>query len=251
MNEINRVATADADEYALRCDLAAIFRLAARMGLNAGIGNHLSMMLPGSTDRFLVNARGLLFQEITAGNLLVVDFDGTVVSGGRPVRSVTYNIHAPVHRLAPAAKCVIHLHPPYLTALSMIENGRLTLSHHDNLIVNDRVVYDDAATGPANDTDEGERLARTLGDKTIMVMANHGVLAVGPTIHDAFHELTVVEAVCGYQLRAMSTGMKLRQQPDHLRWNFHGTWSDKLDARLFLDAWRRVLDREEPDYRNA
>ncbi|MBV9813403.1 MAG: class II aldolase/adducin family protein, partial [Acetobacteraceae bacterium] len=137
-----------------------------------------------------------------------------------------------------------------LTALSIIEDGRLALAHHDNLIVNDRVAYDDAATGPASDLAEGYRLADALGDRTVLVMANHGVLVVGPTIHDAFHELTVVEQACGVQLQALSTGMKLRNQPDHLRWNHRGVWSEQVDGRLFLDAWRRILDREEPDYRS-
>jgi len=235
-------------EWEMRCDLAASFRLSWRFRLNAGIGNHFSLMMPGSDDTFLVNARGLLFQEVTASNLLVVDFDGAVHSGGRPVRLVAHKIHAPIHQRNPAAKCVIHLHPPAITALSLLEDGRLALAHHDNLIVNDRIAYDDAMTGPALHDGEGDRLADVLGDKTIMVMANHGVLAVGPTVEDAFHELTVVESACEYQLKAMSTGMKLRQQPDNLRWNYRGRWGDKLDARLYLDAWRRMLDKEEPDY---
>jgi ribulose-5-phosphate 4-epimerase/fuculose-1-phosphate aldolase len=207
-------------------------------------------MLPGSEELFLCNARGYLFREITASNLIVSDVEGRVVRGEGEIRAVTFNIHAPIHRARPAAKCVMHLHPPNLTALSLIEGGRLTLSHHDNLIVNDRVAYDDAATGPAMEVEEGYRLAEAIGDKTVMVMANHGVVSVGPTVHDAFHELAVVEQVCGYQLRAMQTGMKLRQQPDHLRWNHRSTWSDKIDSRLFLDAWRRVLDKEEPDYKD-
>jgi ribulose-5-phosphate 4-epimerase/fuculose-1-phosphate aldolase len=83
-----------------------------------------------------------------------------------------------------------------------------------------------------------------------MVMANHGILAVGPTVHDALHELLVVENTCEHQLMAMWTGQTLRRQPDHLRWNFTGVWSDKMDGRHLLDAWRRLLDREEPDYRD-
>ncbi|HEX3347820.1 MAG TPA: class II aldolase/adducin family protein [Acetobacteraceae bacterium] len=248
MNDLSNPPVAADEEHALRQDLAATFRLSARFKLNVGIGNHFSLMMPGSKDRFLVNARGLLFQEITASNLLVVDFAGTVHSGGREVRAVTYHIHAPIHDRHPAARCVLHVHPPNLTALSIIEDGRLALAHHDNLIVNDRVAYDDAATGPASELAEGYRLADVIGDKTILVMANHGVLVVGPTVHDAFSELVTVEHACGVQLHAMWTGAKLRQQPDHLRWNHRGVWSEKVDGRLYLDAWRRILDREEPDY---
>lgn len=239
----------ESSEWDVRRDLAAAFRLSARMKLNVGIGNHFSLMVPGRDDCFLVNGRGLLFQEITASNLLCVDFQGRVLSGAHPVRKVAWNIHGPIHRRNPNAACVLHLHPPAITALSLIEGGRLALAHHDNLIVNDRVVYDDAMTGPATSGEaEGDRLADVLGDKTIMVMANHGILAVGPTVEDAFHELTVVENACEIQLKAMATGLPLRKQPDELRWHMKGRWGDTLDSRMFLDAWRRILDREEPDY---
>ena len=247
---MNDAHPAAATELELRRDLAAAFRVSARLGLNKGIGNHFSLMLPGHEDRYLVNARGMLFREIAASNLLVADFDGRVLSGKGEIREVTYHIHAPIHRARADARCVLHLHPPYTTALSLLEDGRLALAHHNNLIVNDRVAYDDAMTGPACDLDEGHRLAEALGDKTVMVMANHGILAVGPTVHDALHELLVVENTCEHQLMAMWTGQKLRRQPDHLRWNFRGAWSDRMEGRHLLDAWRRVLDKEEPDYRS-
>ena len=238
----------DAVEAELRRDLAAAFRVSQRLGLNNGIGNHFSLMLPGD-ELYLLNPRGMLFQEITASSLIVVDYDGRVVRGEGVVRPVAFHIHAPIHKARPDARCVLHLHPPHTTALSLIDNGRLALAHHNNLIVNDRVAYDDAMTGPAGGLDEGFRLAEALGDKTVMVMANHGILSVGPTVADAFHELLVVEQTCQYQLMAMWTGQQLRRQPDHLRWNYRGTWSDKLEGRFLLDAWRRVLDHEEPAYR--
>ena len=236
-------------EAEIRRDLAAAFRVSHRLGLNNGIGTHFSLMLPGSEDHYLLNPRGMLFQEITASSLIVVDYDGKVVRGEGVVRPVAFHIHAPIHKARPDARCVLHLHPPHVTALSLLENGRLALAHHNNLIVNDRVAYDDAMTGPAGGLEEGFRLAEALGDKTVMVMANHGILSVGPTVADAFHELLVVEQSCQYQMMAMWTGHQLRKQPDHLRWNYRGTWTDKLEGRFLLDAWRRVLDREEPDYR--
>ncbi|MBV8848121.1 MAG: class II aldolase/adducin family protein, partial [Methylobacteriaceae bacterium] len=121
MTNMSSLRAVSVQELELRQDLAAAFRLAARFKLNVGIGNHFSVMLPESRDRFLINARGLLFQEITASNLLVVDFKGTVHSGGREVRAVTYHIHAPIHDRHPGARCVLHVHPPNLTALSIIE----------------------------------------------------------------------------------------------------------------------------------
>jgi ribulose-5-phosphate 4-epimerase/fuculose-1-phosphate aldolase len=197
----------------------------------------------------LINPRGLLFQEITASNLITCDLDGRVLEGSGELRSVAFHIHTRIHLARPDARCVLHVHPPYLTALSMIEGGRLELAHHNNLLLNDRVAYDDISMGPAFDTHEGDRIARALADRTILVMANHGVTVVGPGIHDAFDELFEAERTCRYQMTAMMTGLPLRRQADGLRRNYRGAWGEMFDARMHLDAWRRVLDREEPDYR--
>jgi ribulose-5-phosphate 4-epimerase/fuculose-1-phosphate aldolase len=246
-----REVTRDEDaEWQLRCDLAAVFRVLARLGMNEQIGNHNSIMLPGSDHLFLVNPRGLLFQEITASNLITCDLEGKVVRGKGELRKVAFHIHARIHLARPSACCVLHVHPQYLTALSLIEGGRLTPSHHNDLILHDRIAYDDEQQGPALDNDEGDRIARALGDRTILVMANHGVTVVGPTVHEAFDELYTAERTCMYHMTALATGMKLRRQPDHLRRRYTGPWGERVDARMHLDAWRRVLDREEPDYRS-
>jgi ribulose-5-phosphate 4-epimerase/fuculose-1-phosphate aldolase len=235
-------------EWQMRCDMAAVFRIAARLGWNEHIGNHNSLMLPGSDELFLINPRGLLFQEITASSLITCTLDGKVVRGKGELRLVAFTIHTRIHLANPGAKCVMHVHPPYLTALSLMEGGRMELSHHNDLVLDDRIAYDDAATGPAHEVAEGDRIAQAMGDKTILVMANHGVTVVGPTVHDAFDELHQAERTCMYQMTARMAGGTLRRQPDGLRSGFRGAWGERYDARLHLDAWRRVLDREEPDY---
>jgi ribulose-5-phosphate 4-epimerase/fuculose-1-phosphate aldolase len=250
MTALREVAKAKDLEWELRCDLAAAFRVLGRLGMNEQIGNHNSLMLPGSETLFLINPRGLLFQEVTASNLITCDLDGKVLRGKGELRKVAFHIHARIHLANPAAKCVLHVHPQYLTALSLIEGGRLGLSHHNDLLLGDRIAYDDEAHGPAGDNEEGDRIARALGDKSVLVMANHGVTVIGPTVHEAFDELFIAERTCMYQMTALATGMKLRQQPDHLRRRFNGPWGEKVDARMHLDAWRRVLDREEPDYKS-
>jgi ribulose-5-phosphate 4-epimerase/fuculose-1-phosphate aldolase len=229
MTALRDVSKAEDLEWQLRCDLAAVFRVCARLGWNEQIGNHHSLMLPGSDTLFLINPRGMLFQEVTASNLITCDLDGKVLRGKGELRKVAFHIHARIHLQNPDAKCVLHVHPQYLTALSLLEDGRMTLSHHNDLIL-------------------GDRIARALGDKTVLVMANHGVTVVGPTVHEAFDELYAAERTCMYQMTARMTGGTLRQQPDSLRRRYSGPWGDKVDARLHLDAWRRVLDREEPDY---
>lgn len=248
MTALREVRQAEDVEWQLRCDLAASFRVQARLGMNEHIGNHHSLMLPGSDTLFLINPRGLLFQEITASKLIVCDLDGNVVRGRGELRKVAFHIHTRIHLAHPQAICVMHAHPHYLTALSLMEGGRMHLSHHNDLMLYDRIVYDDEAHGPVHDNSEGDRIARVMGDKTIMVMANHGVTVVGPTVHDAFDELYMAERTCMYQMTARMAGGTLRRQPDALRRHHRTAFGDYYDSRLHLDAWRRILDREEPDY---
>jgi len=241
-------SASEEQEWALRRDLAAVFRVAARLGWNEHIGNHNSVMLPGEAPRFLINPRGYLFQEIKASDLIVCDLEGRVLRGRGELRKVAFHIHARIHLLNPKARCVVHVHPRYLTALSMIEGAELALAHHNNLLLNDRTAYDSEGDEPVHHDEEGDRIARLLGEKTILVMRGHGVTVVGPSIHDAFDECYMAERSCMYQLTAMQTGLPLHRLPEALRRRHLGPWGEKLDARLHLDAWRRVLDREEPDY---
>ncbi|MBL8698589.1 MAG: class II aldolase/adducin family protein [Alphaproteobacteria bacterium] len=241
-------AHSDAEEWQMRCDMAAVFRVAARLGWNEQIGNHNSLMLPGDRPLFLINPRGMLFQEITASSLIVCDLDGNVVRGKGELRKVAFHIHARIHLAKPEAACIVHVHPQYLTALSMLEDPEFVLAHHDSLMLNDRVVYDRDSYTPAGDIEEGDRLARVLGDKSVMVMAHHGVTTVGRTVHEAFDECYIAERNAMYQITALSTGRRLRAIPDRFRKGYTGPWGDKVDSRMHLDAWRRVLDRDEPDY---
>ncbi len=244
-------ARTDTTEWQLRCDMAAVFRIAARHGWNEQIGNHNSLMLPhrvGQAPLFLINPRGLLFQEVTARSLIVCDLDGRVVRGDGELRKVAFHIHARIHMARADAACVLHVHPRWLTALSLLEQPELALAHHNNLLLNDRVAVDLCGDEPAGDAEEGDRMARVLGEKTILVMASHGVTVVGPSVADAFDELFIAERTCMYQMTAMNTGKSLRRLPEQGRRRWAGAWAEKLDARLHLEAWRRVLDREEADY---
>jgi ribulose-5-phosphate 4-epimerase/fuculose-1-phosphate aldolase len=238
-------------EWQMRCDMAAVFRVGARLSWNEQIGNHNSLMLPvpeGEKPQFLINPRGLLFQEITASSLIVCDLDGNVLRGGGELRKVAFNIHTRIHLRHPAAACLLHVHPPYLTALSMLAEPELALAHHNNLKLNDRIKIDQGADGPAHDVHEGDRLAEAMDGCSILVMGGHGVTVAGPTVADAFDELFTAERTCMYQMLAMNTGRALRALPERSRQRFHGTWGEKSDARLHLNAWRRLLDKEEPDY---
>jgi ribulose-5-phosphate 4-epimerase/fuculose-1-phosphate aldolase len=235
-------------EWQARCEMAALFRWMNRLGMNEQIANHCSLMLPGSDHLFIINPRGLHYREITASKLIVCDLEGNVLRGGGELRKVAFYIHTRIHLRHPQARCVLHVHPQYLTALSMVKNGRLELVHQNSASLYDRVAYDEVHNGVVLWTEEGDRMADLMADKTILLSKNHGVTVVGPTPAEAFDELYIAERTAMYQVTAMSTGLPLAPFADNLRDRFNGPWGEKFDADLHLAAVRRMLDLEEPDY---
>jgi ribulose-5-phosphate 4-epimerase/fuculose-1-phosphate aldolase len=242
----------EAEEWRLRCDMAAVFRVSARLGWNEQIGNHNSLMLPkrspGDPATFLINPRGRRFDELTASSLIVCDLDGRVLRGQGELRKVAFHIHARIHLRNPAATCVVHVHPQYLTALSMLAEPEVALAHHNNLLLNDRIAVDLQGDEPVDDNAEGDRIADLLAEKTILLMASHGVTVVGRSVEEAFDECHSAERTAMYQVTAMSTGRPLRALPERLRRRYNGPWGGRVDARMHLDSWRRILDKEGSDY---
>ena len=231
--------------------MAAVFRVAARLGWNEQIGNHNSLMIPrqhrDDAPTFLINPRGLLFQEITASNLLVCDFDGNVLRGTASYRKVAFHIHSRIHMANPAAICVVHVHPRSLTALSMLDEPAFALSHHNNLLLNDRVASTILAAHQQTAIKRAIASLRPSVTNPSSLMGGHGVTvmdAPSPTPSTMFH--------CRTDGNVQSPLMLPREEkcaapPEPHRRGFNGPWSEKIDARLHLDAWRRILDREEPD----
>ncbi|MFQ5935251.1 MAG: aldolase [Acidiferrobacterales bacterium] len=232
-----------------RIDLAAAFRWAARLGYHESIANHFTLAVTDDGSRFLVNPWGLHFSEIRARDLLLVDGEGHVYAGdAKPERSAIC-IHAPMHARLPHARCVLHTHMPYATVLTTIEGGRLEMVHQSSARFYGQIAYDDSFNTMALGDDEGDRICRALGDKSILFMANHGVTMVGPTVAEVFDALYYLERACEHQVRAMLTGRALKPMSDEAarktaeQWS-HGAWS----ATEHFAALKRILDREEPDY---
>jgi ribulose-5-phosphate 4-epimerase/fuculose-1-phosphate aldolase len=185
----NRAETIEA-----RIDLAAAFRMAARLGMHEGVCNHFSMMLPGR--RFLINPKGTHFERITAGGLIVIDEQGKTVEGtGRPPTS-GYSIHTRIHLHHPLARVVLHLHAPYSTALTAIRGGRLEMVHQNSARFFGEIAYDDHFNGIAVDTGEGERMVTAMAGKRILFLANHGVVVVGESVARAFDDFYYLERAC-------------------------------------------------------
>ena len=234
-----------------RVDLAAAFRLAARLGLNEGICNHFSLRVPGSEDRFLINAYGLHWSEITASNLIVVDDSGNQIEGEGEVELTAITLHTGIHKAHPQATCVLHTHMPYATALACLDNGRIEPLSLSGLRFYHSVGYDDDFEGPATAESEGERTAAKLGNKSILMMANHGVMVTGPSVARAFDDLYYLERACQVQVLAMSTGRPLRIVPDEVvRASRRQLDMLEMLATNHFTALKRTLDRDEPDYVN-
>ena len=237
-----------------RVDLAACYRLAAHFGLNEGIDNHLTMLVPGYEDRFLLAPFGLLWSEVRASDFMVIDFDGTIVSGKGPVEDTALYIHVPVHRLAPQARCALHTHMPYATALCMLDDPRLEMAGQSALGFHEQISYEADYNGLAFDHTEGERLARALGDKSVLMMRNHGVLVVGQTLPQAWERLYFLERAAQAQVLALSTGRALRRVPEAVvrstaaQFQSGSTVGGRDRAELHFEALKRLLDRTSPDY---
>jgi ribulose-5-phosphate 4-epimerase/fuculose-1-phosphate aldolase len=233
-----------------RVDLAALFRICNRLNMNEGIANHFSLMLNGQEPTFLVNPRGLHFKEITASKLIEVDRNARVVEGTGQIREVAFFIHNRVHCRLPQAKCVLHAHPPYATALSLVDHDPAEFGHQITIMFHDTVAVDVDFGGYALEDEEGDRIAQVLGNRSVLMMGNHGVTVVGPSIPIAYNRLYFFERMCMYQVLAMSTGRPVRRIPEEIITRFAQPIDDPLYQidEHFL-AMKRILDREEPDYR--
>jgi ribulose-5-phosphate 4-epimerase/fuculose-1-phosphate aldolase len=196
-------------EWQTRVDLAACYRLVHHYGMDDLVYNHISARVPGEEGHFLINAYGMTYDEVTASSLVKVDFDGNIVqdSGtGYGINRAGFVIHSAVHRGRPDVACVIHTHTPAGMAVSAMECGLQPLTQ--NAMFFSGVGYHDYE-GPAVDLDEQKRLVSDLGRHVAMILRNHGLLAVGATIPEAFITLYWLERACQAQVLAFSSGKAL------------------------------------------
>lgn len=234
-----------------RVDLAACLRMAARLGLEEGICNHFSAVVPGHPDLFLVNRLGWAFQEATASSLLVCDLEGNVVAGDGMPEATAFFIHARLHKMSPRVGAAFHTHMPNATALSMVEGDPFIWAGQTALKFYGRVAVDENYNGLALDEREGDRIAAVLGDKDILFMKNHGVMVCAPNIAEAWDDLYYLERAAEVQLKAMSTGRRLVPISEEIAEQAAKQMreGDPESARLHLESVRRVLDRQAPEYR--
>jgi ribulose-5-phosphate 4-epimerase/fuculose-1-phosphate aldolase len=235
---------------AARVDLAACFRMAARLGLSEGICNHFSVVVPGHDDLMLVNPYGYAFTEITASRLLICDFHGNVVAGEGVPEATAFYIHARVHLNKPRAKAAFHTHMPNATALAMLDGPPLVWAGQTALKFFGRTLVDEDYNGLALDEREGDRIAAALGDADVVFMRNHGVMVVGASAAEAWDDLYYLERACEAQRLAMATGRPLKPVADEVARTTYQQMreGDRESARLHLESVKRRLLRTDPDY---
>ena len=226
--------------------------MAARLGMQEGICNHFSAVVPGYDDLFLVNPYGRAFSEVTASSLLICDYQGQVVAGEGIPEATAFYIHAQLHKRLPRAKAAFHTHMPHATALSMTEGDPLIFAGQTALKFYGRTAVDSDYNGLALDDREGERIASAIGEADVVFMKHHGVMVVGPTIAEAWDDLYYLERACEVQLLAMSTGRSIVPvNPEIAEATYRQMREGDADsARLHLESIKRQLDRTEADYRH-
>ena len=235
----------------MRNDLAAVLRWSSRLNLHEGVDNHFSVIVPGMDDRFLINPHRRHWHDIRASDLVEVDSHGNLIEGATYPEATAFFIHWRIHVNCLHARAILHTHMPYATALSAIAGGRLEPIVQPALKFHNQISYDDQYNGLVLDIEEEDRLSDALQDKRIAILANHGVIVTGPTIAHAFNDLYYLERAAQSQILAYSTGQPIQRVPqDICAITFEQMQADRDDqAKQHLSEIKRILDKEEPDYK--
>jgi ribulose-5-phosphate 4-epimerase/fuculose-1-phosphate aldolase len=241
-----------AEEWQARVDLAAAYRLVAHYGWDDLIFTHISARVPGADHHFLLNPYGMMFDEVTASSLVKVDLEGNIVMPSPySINPAGFTIHSAVHAAREDALCVMHLHTENGIAVSAQKNGLLPISQQSMFVLASLGYHE--YEGLALDENEKPRLVNDLGDKTYLILRNHGLLTVGPTTAEAFLAMFILERACRIQILAQSGGSELQNIADPIL--------DKVGTQLRVVtmgqgaalAWPgllRKLDKIDSSYRN-
>ncbi|HZD53726.1 MAG TPA: class II aldolase/adducin family protein [Woeseiaceae bacterium] len=240
------------EEWRTRVDLAACYRLVAGYGWDDLVFTHISARVPGPGEHFLINAYGLLFEEMTASSLVKVDLAGhKVMESPHDINPAGFVIHSAVHEARRDVGCVLHTHTKAGVAVSAQERGLVPISQV-SLFPLASLGYHDYE-GVALNPEEKPRLVADLGDRTSLILRNHGLLTAAPTIPDAFLAMYVLETACQTQLLAQSAGVELREVDGRIQAGIAAQAQEVtkgLGGHLVWPALLRKLDRLDPSYRN-
>ena len=240
------------EEWETRVNLAACYRLMADFGMVEMIANHISAKVPGKDNEFLINPYGMLYEEMTASSMIRIDIEGKVLFNATDygVNQAGYVIHSAVHAARHDAECIIHTHTLAGMAVSAMKGGILPIAQ-SSMRFSDIAYHD--YEGVALRLDERERLVKNLGNREAMVLRNHGLLTVGPSIPECFNNMYRLERACQLQVTALSCNTALQLPPQEVVKYTNEQMRSGNRRRYGLLEWPamlRKLDRIDPSYRN-
>lgn len=250
MKEIRQQVSAD--EWQIRQDLAALYRLVAMHGWDDLVFTHITARVPGPGHHFLINPYGMLFETVTASCLIKVDLDGNkIIESPYPFNPAGYLIHSAVHEIREDAKCIMHLHTRAGVAVSAQKNGLLPISQQATVALGSLAYHD--YEGIALNPEEKARLQQDLGDKLVLILRNHGTLVAAPTIADAWLFMYNLETACQIQIAAQAGGSELVMlDEDIIRLNCDNL-AEATAGQGGQIAWAAMLDkvdRHDPSFRD-
>ncbi len=236
-------------------DLAAAYRLIARFGMDDSIYTHISARLPGPGHRFLLNALGMRFEEVTPGSLVTVDIDGTVIDDptGLGINPAGFTIHSAVHAVRDDAACVLHTHTVAGVAVSTMDCGLMSMNQW-SLQFHNRIAYHDYES-IALDLDERQRIQADLGEKRVLILRNHGLLTAGRSVAESFILMHNLERSCKTQIAVLSSGQKpvpvSEEVAEKTAQIYERAYEQAAASNYELREWSaflRLLDREQPGW---
>ena len=250
LSTIKTGTTSMAAERQARIDLAAAFRLAVLNNWHESVANHFSLAVSDDGKTFLMNPKWVHFSNIRASDLLLLHADDRVAlqRPNAPDPSA-WCIHGAIHAALPQARCILHVHSPYATAICALADPAIRPLEQNTARFFNRVAIDLNYGGIADNDAEGARLVRALGDKSVMMMGNHGVLIAAPSVAEAYDTLYYVERACQTLVLAYSTGRPLNVMPDALAEQTARGWEEYKDSMFaHFGQMKRVLDRQDRTY---
>jgi ribulose-5-phosphate 4-epimerase/fuculose-1-phosphate aldolase len=237
------------DHFTERADLAAALRYTARLGMHEGIANHYSLAVSADGAEFLINPYGRHWSQMRASDLLLVDAHQPPV-GRDDIDPTALAIHGAIHRKVPHARCIMHLHSKYATALAALKDPVLPPVDQNSMRFFNRVAIDDGYDGMGLGN-EAERLAAGLGNHSVMLMGQHGVLVAGATVAQCFDDIYYFERAAETYITALATGRTLNIATDEVAEKTARQWAEyPAGAQKHLEAIHSILTAQEPEYRH-
>ena len=240
----------EADLWQMRVDLAAAFRLSARNGWNEAVANHFSLATSHDGKNFLMNPRWRHFSKLRASELLHLNVDDTSTMSRSDAPDLTaWSLHARLHAALPHARCIIHLHPEYATVIASLADPEIKPIDQNTARFYNRLAIDMGYGGMANTDNEGDRIARLLGNKSIMMMGNHGVLICAATVAEAYDLTYYLERACRNLVLAYQTGQPLHIMAPGVAEKTAQEWeADREQFNAHFSEMKAILDDEDKSY---